>query len=83
MPMSFKRDLSSIEKVMDEEEDIIFLLDRESLKNSWSYDPVTDKHEQKVYDPAGVKYIIITKEGLTVNPKEFSSFIREQMEGNN
>ena len=44
---------------------------------------IKDKFEQKEYGPAGIKYIIITKDGLTINPKIFSAFIKEQMEENN
>lgn len=58
-------------------------MDAELLKNAWSYDPVTDTYEQKGYGSAGLKYMILTKRGLTIDPKEFSAFIREQMEGNN
>lgn len=82
-PTSFIRDLASTEKITNEEESVTYVLDAESLKNAWAYDPVTDKHEQKEYGSAGLKYMILTKNGLTVDPKEFSAFIREQMEKTN
>lgn len=83
MPISFIRNLASNEKITDEEESVTYVLDAESLKNAWAYDPATDKYEQKEYGAAGLKYMILTKNGLTVNPKELSAFIREQMEGDN
>jgi hypothetical protein len=80
-PMPFIRDLSFNEKVTDEEESITYLMDAESLKNAWAYDPITDRYEQNEYGMEEIKYIILIKDGLAVDAKELSAFIKEQMEG--
>jgi hypothetical protein len=82
MPAPFQSDLSSINEVSDEEELINLILSENSLKDTWKYDPVTDQSVQEVYNPAGIKYLIFTKEGVTVNPRELSAFIEEQMNRN-
>ncbi|MCW3108918.1 MAG: endonuclease [Segetibacter sp.] len=81
-PISFMHDLSSDIQVLDDEEIISFQMDPKDLENMSCYDPVTDTHAQRPFDRSGIKHIIITKEGVAVDPKELSKFITEQLEGN-
>ena len=78
IPISYLRDFSSNEKIIDEEEIITLKMDPESLKNVSSYDPSTDQFIHRPYEQAPIKYLIITRDGITVDPKIFSAFIREQ-----
>jgi len=81
MPVPFIRDMCSIDKVEDEEDKIIIQVDPESLTNLSRYDPVTDTHEDAEYNLDIPKYIILTKDGVTIDPKNLSAFIKKQMEG--
>ena len=83
MPWSYNRDFSSEQEIRDEEETITTVINAESLKDAVSYDPATDETVKRPYNPSGFKYIILTREGVTVDPKAFSAFIKEQMEKNN
>lgn len=82
LPTPFLRDMTSSAKVDNEEDNIIFQIAHDSLKDLYYYDPATDKYEQTGYNPVTPKYLIITKEGVTVNPKELSAFIKAEMEEN-
>lgn len=75
------RDFASSEKLTDEWEELTFIAPEDSDKKLWAYDTITDKMEQRPYDGTGIKYMIITKEGVSVDPKAFSQFIRNAMEG--
>jgi hypothetical protein len=81
MPMSFMTDLYSTEKVTDDEESLSLVLDPESLKNSVSYNPETQKIERTENESNGIKYLILTKGNVTIDPKAFSTFIKEETEG--
>lgn len=81
MPVSFMTDLYSTEKVTDDEESLSLVLDPESLKNSVSYNPETQKIERTENGNNGIKYLILTKGNVTIDPKAFSTFIKEQTEG--
>lgn len=83
VPIQFNpvRDFASKEKVTDECEELTFTMPDETRKHLWAYNPETDQTEQRSYDGTGIKYIIITKEGVTVDPKAFSEFIKKTMEG--
>lgn len=77
-PISY--DLSDEEKIRDAQEDIVIGLNAESLKNTVAYDSVNDKFYDKEFNPGPTKYIIIFRKGVTVDPKELMTFIREVME---
>jgi hypothetical protein len=79
MPVPFIRDLSSTIRVENEEESIMFRLDPDSIKGLWCYDPATDTYKHEQFDPANLKHLVITKEGVTVDPKELSAFIKKEM----
>jgi len=80
MPLSFIRDMSSAETVDNEEETITMSMDPKVLENACVYDPGTGKIEQKNYHFGNTKYLILVKPGATVNPAEFSDFIKKVME---
>jgi hypothetical protein len=83
VPIQFHpvKDFASTEKVTDEWEELIFTMPDETMEQLWAYNPVTNRTEQRPYDGTGIKYIIITKEGVTIDPKAFSEFIKKTMEG--
>jgi hypothetical protein len=74
------RDFASTEKVTDEWEELSFTM-LESTDQIVAYNSETNEMKQYSFDETGIKYIIITKEGITVDPKAFSQFIKETMEG--
>lgn len=74
------RDFASTEKVTDEWEELTFTM-LESTDQLVSYDPESNEMKQRPFDRAGIKYMVITKEGVTVDPKAFSQFIKDAMEG--
>jgi hypothetical protein len=80
MPVSFRRDLSSSEKIDIEEETLTMIVDPEVLKNACVYDPATGKIEPKEFSFGNTKYLILVKKGMTVDPAEFSEFIKRTME---
>jgi len=82
-PKQFISDLFSENSVLDEEEVINLQLDPKDLENASCYDPVTDTHQIKKYDPAGMRTLILARDGVTVDPKALSTFIREQRERDN
>jgi len=77
IPTPFIRDMTSNIKVDDDEENIVIQLDPQSLKKICRYDPVTDTIEDAEYNPSDQKYFILTKEGVTIDPKAFSDFMAE------
>jgi len=79
-PQAFTRDLSSNSLVDNEEESITFNFDLNSNKKSAVYDPETGQTTIREHNPIGLKYLIISKDWVTVDPKELSTFIREHME---
>lgn len=79
-PLPFLRDMSSIAKVDNEEDNIIIQLDPKSLTDLYRYDPATDTSEEVEYNPGKPRYIILTKDDVTIDPKALSAFIQEQME---
>lgn len=81
MPVHFLRDMSSSVKIDDEEENFFFQLEPESLKDLCRYDPNTGKYEKVDYGSTTTKYIIVFKDGATVDPDTLIPFIKEQMEG--
>ncbi len=80
IPRSYSRDISSEKEVIDEQETISMIMNPDGMVNTSCYDPATDQISQRPYDPAKPKYLILTKDGVTVDPKAFSVFIRKQME---
>jgi hypothetical protein len=83
MPMSFMTDLHSTEKVTDDEESLSLVLDPESLKNSVIYNPETQEIQRTETETHGIKYLILTKGDVTIDPGAFSTFIKEQTEALN
>ena len=79
-PQRFERDFSSANKVEDETEGITLQMDMSSPESNVAYDPVTDKIYERAYSAEGIKYLIMTRDGVTIDPKALSAFIREQME---
>jgi hypothetical protein len=79
VPTAYSRDLCSTEKVTDEEEHLTLTLSPESLKNTVKYDLEKDQIQKAEFDVAGIKYLILTKGNVTVDPKALSLFIKEQM----
>ena len=80
MPISFMRDLSSTKKITDEEEQLTLILNPESLKNAVIYNPEKQEFQKTETDTHSIKYLILTKDDFTIDPKEFSTFIQEQIE---
>ena len=80
MPSGFHRDLSSNESIINEEEIIKYSLDTEDLSNSCVYNPSIDEVTQNIYERGPIKFLIMTRDGVTVDPKTFSTFIKKQME---
>ncbi len=76
MPVAFSKDFSSVNPVTDDEETVTFELGAEDLKNSWYYDPAKDEQVKADFNPGPTKYLVLTRAGFTVDPKEFSLFIR-------
>lgn len=79
MPEYFRRDLASNVKITDEEERIVFAIDQTSINKTWGYDPATDTFAEKKYNPDSIKYIVMTAEGVTIDPKALSAFITKEM----
>lgn len=76
-PTAFARDLSSADLVKDEEESVTFVLDEGELaNNTWYYDPAKDEKAKADFNPGPAKFLVLTRAGFSVDPKEFSSFIR-------
>lgn len=71
--------LSSKEKIKNAEEEIILELNQEELKKAAIYDSVTDTYHEKEFDPAPIKYMILVRNDVSVNPKELMRFIKEHM----
>lgn len=78
-PSPFSVDLSSEDRVVDEEEIIHLEIDDESLKNSCYYDPVSDTLVKAEYNPQGTKFIVLMKDGVSIDPKGFSKFLNTTM----
>ncbi len=76
-PTTFGRDFSSAEPVRDDEEILTFVLDSEDLKDTWYYDPANDVEVKADFNPGPTKFLVLTRSGFSVNPKEFSAFIRK------
>lgn len=75
-PLPYNRDFSGKEKILNEEEIISFNIEPNSVEKISVYDSVTDKFLQKPYKMAQTKYLIIMREGMTIDPKKFSEFIK-------
>lgn len=73
-------DLSAEDKVKNAEERITVQMNQEQLKKSTAYNSETDTYHEKEFHPAPIKYMILTKDGVTVDPKELVRFIKEEME---
>lgn len=81
-PRAFFRDFSTSEKIDNEDETFVLEFDPNHLEKLWSYDLTTDKYEQTPFSISNTKYLIIVRDGVVVNPKELSTFIRQEMAGN-
>lgn len=77
-PVSFIRDLSSTIKVEDEEEHITIVVDPNDLNLRHSYNPVTGEMKLQERGPDNVRYLIVTRDGASFDPKELSAFIEAQ-----
>jgi len=80
MPVPFERDLSSGNKIDNEEETFIMMPDPDALRNACVYNPATGKIEQGIANFGTMKYVILVKKGMTIDPSEFSEFIKKTME---
>ncbi len=80
MPQGYVRDFSSCVVLKNEEESLVLKLDDTILQKLVAYDTATGKLEQKTFGENKMKYIILVKEGMQVNPKELSEFIKNEME---
>lgn len=80
MPVPFQRDLSSGNKIDNEEENFIMMPDPEALRNACVYNPATGEIEQGISTFGTMKYVILVKNGTTIDPSEFSEFIKKAME---
>lgn len=76
--MHDRRDMSSTQKVTDDMEILTIGRDINANEKLSRYDPVTDTSEETDYEPTSLKRLIFTKHGFTVNPKDFSAFIRRE-----
>lgn len=73
------KDFASPNKVIDEEDEIIIALPEDYKENLTAYDPVTDTTTLRSFDGTPIKHITIMKEGVSVDPKALSAFIKEVM----
>lgn len=78
-PIPFFKDLTSTTEVKDEEDSFPIQVDPKYLESAWSYNPATDTHQQEKLDLSQIKHIILAKEGVMVDPKELSDFIKKEM----
>ena len=81
LPIEFLKDFSAKPPIEDEEERIGFRLDESAHEKLVAYDTTTGEFVQKSFGENPTKYIILTKPGMTVDPKELSDFIQKEMEG--
>lgn len=81
MPVEFVRDFSAKLPVENEEESIGFRLEDSIREKLIAYDTTTGKFVKKIFGENQTKYIILTKPGMTVDPKELSDFIQREMGG--
>jgi hypothetical protein len=80
-PVEFLRDFSTKQLVENEEESIGIKLDDSVLENLVAYDRATGEFAKKPFGQNKTKYIILTKPGMTADPKELSDFIEKELEG--
>ena len=78
-PQAFERDFSSTKVIEDEEESVVVQMDIGSKSRTVAYGPTTDTTTERDYNPEGIKYLIVTREGTIVEPKKLSAFVNEQM----
>lgn len=76
--LSYRNDMSSEIKQSDDVETLTLIKDRQSLEKLSAYDPATDTIKEMEGEPESIKYLIFTKPGFSVNPKEFSEFIKSE-----
>lgn len=70
-------DLSTDDPIVENEE-IVIQLDKSIIKGKIDrYDPSTRRSSKSNFVPAEMERIILTKDGVTVNPAELSKFVRE------
>jgi len=79
-PVAFIRDFSSEDLLCDEEEVISLSIDPHALENCHAYDPETDSLEKREFESIRPKYLILTRPGVIINPKEFSKFVISEMD---
>jgi len=75
------RDFSAKLTVENEEESIGFRLGDSVREKLIAYDTTTGKFVNKTFGENQTNYIILTKPGTTVDPKELSDFIQNEMGG--
>jgi hypothetical protein len=76
-PSSYFRDLADHEKITNEEEIITFQLDPKSIENTAIYDTLKGEFIKEEREFGKVKYLIIMREGMTIDPEKFSTFIKQ------
>jgi len=73
-----RKDMSSDKKVSDDIEVLTIAKDKSSNEKAVKYDPVTDTITETNDEPESTRRIIFSKDGFSVNPKEFSAYIRRE-----
>ncbi len=76
VPMPYQRDLSSVEKITTEEEEISMVINTDT-DNTVVIDTLTGELSSTVYNPNALKYLILVRGGAKFNPKAFSAFIKQ------
>jgi len=81
MPEPFAVDFSSAVPVKNEQETFTLVLNADELKNNtWYYNPAKDEKVKADFNPGPTKFLILTRDGFVVDPKEFSMFMRKMEE---
>jgi len=79
-PAPFKREFSSGEKIIDDEEHLGLNLTEDYINSLSAYDPKTGEISQRQFDPDDVKYLIISGEGASFDPAALSEFMKDNFE---
>lgn len=73
-------DLFSSEKKTDDRENLVLIQNLDELNTAVAFDPVTGETISTKHDPSQTKYMIFTNGGVSIDPGQFSQFVKEQME---
>ncbi len=81
IPTAYEKNLSSNEKLNDDKETMIMMINPNSYKSGYKYDPNKDEFLEGEYNPINTKFIIITKAGtvFTKNQaRELTEFLKNE-----